>query len=222
MHRLCCVPAHASCFASPHSLVQVPLKFQLLGYDDEPWNAIPSYIPPLLDQPLLAGAEEESGGAPVPSAVVPAPDDFPSMPFCFAETPYESNPIAGRYTDDTLMSAPVTSWGVADANRIQPAVFAHEDTTESHDVASNCCRALRGTPLLSDNWLPRREYWQVMPVEVPELMLGGDQKDVLPEDKDDLRRPPVSRLPSSCACACFALCDQNRSNFRHDVKSGLA
>lgn len=140
---------------------QVPLKFKLLGYEEEPWGPIPSYLPPLLDQPLMEGAEEESAGPAIPAGIVPLPEAFPAMPGCFTRTPYESLPIAGRYTDDSLMARPIPTWGVRDSERIQPSIYAHEDTPETHDMATNSCRSLRGTPLLSDRWLPRREYWQV-------------------------------------------------------------
>lgn len=140
---------------------QVPLKYKLLGYSEESWQAISSYIPPLLDQPLMDGAEEESSGAAVPVSVVPLPADFATMPDCFLETPFDNLPIAARYTDDKVMVPPLPTWGVRDDERIQPTIYAHEDSAETHDLASNSCRVLRSTPLLSDAWLPRRELWQV-------------------------------------------------------------
>eukprot|EP00951_Prasinocladus_malaysianus_P046974 scaffold648314_cov47-Prasinocladus_malaysianus.AAC.1 len=69
------------------------------------------------------------------------------MPEYFTTSPYESLPIAARYTDDSLMAAPVQTWGVEDETRIQPAIYAHEDTAFSQDIPSNSCRALRGQPM---------------------------------------------------------------------------
>lgn len=116
---------------------------------------------------MLVGAEEESSGASVPAAAVPAPDSLPGMPDCFLDVPFASLPVAARYTNDSLMAEAPPSWGTTEAERIQPAIFAHEDTTSTHDPASNSCRALRSLPMLSDSWVPRKELWQVRPVPVP-------------------------------------------------------
>jgi hypothetical protein len=83
------------------------------------------------------------------------------MPECFLETPFESLPIADRFTDDRLIASSLPSWGATDSDKIQPAIFAHEDTTHTQDPASNGCRALRGIPMLSDSWVARKELWQV-------------------------------------------------------------
>jgi len=176
---------------------KVPLKYKLLGYEEEEWSPIPSYLPILQEQPLLVGAEEESSGASVPAAAVPAPDSLPGMPDCFLDVPFASLPVAARYTNDSLMAEAPPSWGTTEAERIQPAIFAHEDTTSTHDPASNSCRALRSLPMLSDSWVPRKELWQVMEVSVPGILYGAPTTDKLQEDADDNMRPKAQpRAPA--------------------------
>lgn len=52
----------------PQLEVQVPLTYKLLGYGPEVFEPCPDYAPPLRDQGLFTGAEEEMVGDVVPMA----------------------------------------------------------------------------------------------------------------------------------------------------------
>lgn len=60
-----------------------------------------------------------------------------------------------------VFAAPQPSWGMDPSYQIQPRVYPLHDSTRQHSIPSGGVRALRGSPMLCETWLPRKEVWQV-------------------------------------------------------------
>ena len=58
---------------------QAPKYYELMGYTEEPLPPFTPYAPPMLDQPLMAGAIEEQQG-PHPTGLVPDLSEWLAMP----------------------------------------------------------------------------------------------------------------------------------------------
>jgi hypothetical protein len=155
----------------------------VLGYLPEPYPGLTPYAPPLMEQPLLAGAAEEAVFGAQPSGVVDTagrayqaglPDDVLQMP-------YVSLDIGNRYSEDRVFAQSGPSWGMAHGTAaIQPALLPLHDSAAVEAVAGGSARALKGAPLLAERWLPRTESWamQLSPEYVPALLSAPVQVGV--------------------------------------------
>lgn len=189
-------------------LAQTPLEYRILGYTPEDFPGLTPYLPPLLDQPLLAGAAEEAaaaGEAVVPSGIVPAIAEYPPLPDACRNMPFITLELGSRYSDDKVFAAPEPSYGMDPDYMIQPRLYDMYDSMAHEAGASGGVRAMRGCPALSERWLVRQDTWAVQlgPEVVPELLSGPEAED-LPED-----RPEDQDKPKVCPLKCFsaaALC----------------
>lgn len=79
---------------------KVPLEYRILGYDVEPFPGLTPYAPPLLEQPLEAGAVEEGvgGEGPPPSGVLPVEEvaALPGLPDACNQAPFTTLEIGNR------------------------------------------------------------------------------------------------------------------------------
>jgi hypothetical protein len=75
--------------------LQVPLEYKLLGYQHEEFPGLTTYVPPLLEQPLLPGAPEELPEL-APSGVVTPLDQLPAMPDSCKQMPFVVHEIGNR------------------------------------------------------------------------------------------------------------------------------
>ncbi len=75
--------------------MQVPLEYQVLGYEAEAYPGLTPYAPPLMEQPLLAGAHEELPGV-APSGVIQGLDKLPGMPDSCRQMPFVTLEISNR------------------------------------------------------------------------------------------------------------------------------
>lgn len=78
---------------------QVPLEYQVLGYEPEPFPGLTPYAPPLLEQPLMAGAAEEEPDS-APSSVIQPLDKLPTLPDSVHQMPYVILEIGNRWVLD--------------------------------------------------------------------------------------------------------------------------
>lgn len=139
---------------------RVPLEYRVLGYGEEPFPGLTPYAPPLLEQPLEAGALEEGvgGDGAAPSGVVPLDEvaALPRLPDACRQAPFTTLEIGNRYSEDRVAALPEPSWGLDLGYLVQPAVTGFHDSTRQEVAASGSVRALRGGPALSARWLPRK------------------------------------------------------------------
>jgi hypothetical protein len=140
---------------------QTPLEYRILGYVPEDLPGLTPYLPPLLEQPLLAGAVEEvaaAGERPVPSGLVPPLSAYPPMPDGCLNMPYVTLEVGNRYSEDRVFAAPEPSYEpYGDPGYgVQPRVYDVYESGRHEAVASNGVRALRGGPALSSSWLVRQ------------------------------------------------------------------
>ena len=85
-----------------------------------------------------------------------------------------------RYADDKVYATPVPSWGMDVAYSVQPRVYGALHPSWLHEApSSGSVRALRGAPLLCEQWLPRKESrgLQLAPEFVPPLMQVRGSKE---------------------------------------------
>ncbi|GAX85110.1 hypothetical protein CEUSTIGMA_g12530.t1 [Chlamydomonas eustigma] len=172
---------------------KVPLEYKVLGYEAEIFPGWTPYAPPLMDQLLLKGAQEEHPFTHA-SGIISPRAQMSSMPDSCKQMPYVALEIGNRYSEDRVYNTLQPSWGMDSTHAIQPAIYPIHDSTAHDAVASGSVRALRGCPLLCERWLPRREVWQVQltPEFVPGLMTGPDSAAVLVERPDDADKPAIS------------------------------
>ncbi|KAF5829844.1 hypothetical protein DUNSADRAFT_15429 [Dunaliella salina] len=178
---------------------KVPLEYRVLGYSPEPFPGLTPYAPPLLEQPLLLGACEEEGGPPgscLPSGAVSVQDvtSLPSMPSSMMVAPYTVHEIGNRYTLDAVASTPEPSWGMDMDALIQPRQYPFYDSTAEEAPSSGSVRTMRGVPLLSERWLPRKDTWlmQLTPEAVPARMTQMDPADLLTDSAEDADKPAIA------------------------------
>ncbi|KAJ9510217.1 hypothetical protein QJQ45_015701 [Haematococcus lacustris] len=184
---------------------RTPLEYQVLGYSQEAFPGLTPYAPPLLDQPLMAGAPEELAlQGPQPSGGVQSQQiaALPPMPDAMKQAPFTTLDIGNRYTHDHVISLPEPSWGMDSDFLIQPAVYAFHDSTAHEVAASSSVRALRGLSSLSQLWLPRNERWAVQLTDetVPAPLSGPDPADLLRDSVEDADKPAIAiTVPSDIA-----------------------
>lgn len=77
----------------------MPLEYQVLGYEPEPFPGLTPYAPPLLEQPLMAGAAEEEPDS-APSSVIQPLDKLPTLPDSVHQMPYVILEIGNRWVLD--------------------------------------------------------------------------------------------------------------------------
>jgi len=184
---------------------KVPLEYRVLGYSPEPFPGLTPYAPPLLEEPLLLGACEEEGGPPgscLPSGAVSVQDvtSLPSMPSSMMVAPYTVHEIGNRYTLDAVASTPEPSWGMDMEALVQPRQYPFYDSTTEEAPSSGSVRAMRGVPLLSERWLPRKDTWlmQLTPEAVPARMTQMDPADLLTDSAEDADKPAIAiQVPSN-------------------------
>ncbi|GFR42143.1 hypothetical protein Agub_g2992 [Astrephomene gubernaculifera] len=178
--------------------LKTPLEYRILGYAPEDFPGLTPYLPPLLDQPLLAGAIEEvaaAGEALVPAGLVPSLSEYPPLPDACKNMPYITLEVGNRYSEDRVFATPEPSYAMGyDKDYVmQPRLYDMYDSARHEAVASGSVRALRGGPALSDTWLVRQDTWAVQLGEevIPRLMSGPEPEE-LPEDRpEDEDKPKI-------------------------------
>ncbi|KAK9804223.1 hypothetical protein WJX72_001932 [[Myrmecia] bisecta] len=169
--------------------LQVPLQYQVLGYQPEEFPAYTPYMAPLPDQPLLTGAQEEEVGPRAQGPPVEDISEFGSMPQELLHRPFDTLPIGSRYTDEGVFTPLKPSWGMDKSAAIQPRILPHPDSTTSELPGTNSLKALAGLPLLSDLYTPARHTFMIGgPVHAPPLMTGPDPGDLMEADPS---QPPL-------------------------------
>ena len=77
--------------------LQIPLEYKVLGYEAETFPGLTLYAPPLMEQPLMAGAQEELPEQ-YPSGILSASeaDSASVMPESCRQMPYVALEVANR------------------------------------------------------------------------------------------------------------------------------
>lgn len=217
--------------------LKVPLQYKLLGYSEEEIERCTDYFPPLLDQPLLAGApEEEAAASTVPigdadgvdPAIIRAPPAAVARPQDFVVSALK---IGTRYTEDLRHYPSSVSWGLDERYRLQPRAMPYENKPASETIGTNAIRTLihSAMPLLADlpGWTPARRVteWPHAGIVTDRLvpaarMMGPDAADDLggmQDGADELGlgvdvEPQVPKPAEVCAFLPEAIARQYASN----------
>ncbi|GIL78670.1 hypothetical protein Vretifemale_8079 [Volvox reticuliferus] len=178
--------------------LKTPLEYRLLGYNPEEFPGLTPYLPPLLDQPLMLGANEEvaaAGEKLEPSSLVPPLSDYPPLPDACKNMPYITLEIGTRYGVERIYVAPEPSYemGYDMDYVIQPRLYDMYESGAHEAPASGGVRALRGGPALSDSWLVRHDTWAVqLGEEVVLRLMSGPEPEDQPEDQvEDEDKPKI-------------------------------